>query len=316
MAGRRGRMVVLAAAGAAAITAGLGLFSAGPAQACNTADCLRTDAQGSVARQAWANEQSYMAQQQAEMEQQNANIPPAPPRPAPYSALAYHPDAEDYWIAAMYPDAQSAMFAARETCNAVMGGGCKTVWQGKGFIGAARTATGEVYWMIDTSKDKIKQKLSALCKPFELGCIDVSIYHSNSEFRPNRNRTGHNIRMPKDPYRVRKLYAAVAWLAGDGYNGKGWIASGYATPKQAQDVALNACKLRSGEKLPCEVAITTGNGVIVVFKTSQGERYLAEQSEDRARRSVAQFCKREKLTCSVHHVYDVRERGAFENVMS
>lgn len=310
------RKAMLAALAAVPVAVGLAAFGANPAQACMTSDCLRTDAQGGIARERWQMEQQQMYnQQQAEMEQQNANIPPAPPRPAPYFAIAFHPDASDYWIAAMYPNAHSAMVAAQDQCNAVMGNGCKTTWQGSGYIGAARTANGEVYWMLDQDKGKIKNQMAEWCKAFELGCLDTAIFHANSEFRPNRNRTGHNIRFPKDPTQVRKLYAAVSWLAGDGYNGKSWIASGYATAKQAQDVALNACKLRSGSNLPCEVGITTGNGVIIVFKSSAGERFIAEQSEERARGSVAKYCKREKLTCKVHHVYDARIRGAFENII-
>lgn len=310
------RLVVFGASATAALAIGIGVLATAPAQACSTSECLRTDAQGSVARQAWANEQAYIQQQQqAAAEQQNSYIPPAPPRPAPYLAIAYHPDANDYWIAAMYPGAHSAMVAAEDACNAVMGGGCKTVWQGSGYIGAARTANGDVYWMVDQSKSKIKQQLATWCKSFELGCLDTSIFHANSEFRKNRSRTGPNIRGPKDPANVRKLYAATAWLAGDAYNGKSWVASGYATAKQAQDVAMNACKLRSNSNKPCEVGVTTGNGVIVSFKTQAGERFLVEQSQERALKAVAQYCKREKLTCRVHHVYNARERGAFENVI-
>ena len=310
------RKVAFAASAVALIAAGLAFFPASPALACSTSECMRTDAQGGIARQAWHNDQEAMYRQaEADASQQNANIPVGPPRPAPHSAIAYHPDASDYWIAAMYPNAHSAMVAAADQCNMVMGGGCKTVWQGSGYIGAARAANGDVYWMVNQDKGKIRSELGTWCKSFQLGCLDTSIYHSNSEFRKNRNRTGHNIRSPQDPARVRKLYAATAWLAGDGYNGKSWVASGYATAKQAQDVALNACKLRSGTNKPCEVGVMTGNGVIVSFKTSAGERFLVEQSEERGRQAVAQYCKQEKLTCKVHHVYDARIRGAFENII-
>ncbi|MBN8502261.1 MAG: DUF4189 domain-containing protein [Sphingomonadales bacterium] len=243
------------------------------------------------------------------------NVPPAPPRPAPYLAIAVHPEANDYWIAAMYPDAYSAMYAARNKCNEVMGGGCNAIWQGSGYIGAARTVNGEVLWIVDQNKGKIKSQLGDWCKSYQLGCIDTSIYHANSEFRKNRSKTGPNIRGPNDLATVRNQYAAVSWLAGDAYDGRGWIASGYASAKQAQDVAMNSCKLRSNNNKPCGVGITTGNGVVIAFKTSDGERFLAERDEARARKAVDIYCKQEKLTCKVHYVYDARSRGTFENII-
>ena len=307
------RKVVFAASAVALIAAGLGLQVATSAPA--SAQQCTSDSSDNRGCAVIVPSPRMIEEERRAAESQYSSAAPPPPRPAPHSAIAYHQDADDYWIAAMYPDAYSAMYAARNECNRAMGGGCKAVWQGSGYIGAARMGNGDVLWIVDQNKNKIKTQLAEWCKPFQLGCIETSIFHSNSEFRKNRARTGPNLRVPKDPAIVRKRYAAVAWLAGDGYNGKSWIASGYATAQQAQDVALNACKLRSNNNLPCTVGIVTGNGVIVAFKTSDGVRFIAEQNEDRGRRSMVEYCKQQKLTCAVHHVYDVRDRGAFENII-
>lgn len=310
---------LLAALAVGGIVAGLALTVAAPANACSTADCLRTDAQGSIARDAWQQQQYQMnAAQQAMLDQQNGMAASLPPSPRPHAAFATHPDADDIWVAAMYPSIESARDNAMRECAEVMGSGCEWTWQaGRGFYGAARAPDGTVIEALGNSKKDVQKQLDQWCNPYELGCTMIGIFNARSEFRGRQKyRADDNIREPQNPATVRKLYAAAAWLDADSFDGRSWIASGYATAKQAQDVALNACNLRANNNKPCQVAITTGNGVLASFSTGNGlQRILAEQSDARARTAINSFCKREKLNCKVHHIYDARTNGVFENTL-
>lgn len=291
---------------------GIGSYTA-QAQQCDGWTCAGGGNAGWISFPA----QEWAVQQQAMLDQQNAQAAlHGAPRAVPHVAIAFHPDASDIWVAAMYPSKEAARDRAMLQCYEVMGNGCEWTWQaGNGFIGAARSPDGQVIWATDGSKKAVQKRLDEWCKYSVLGCTPIGMFNAKSEFRPRPYR-GENIRPPKDIANVRKVYGAVSWLAEAGYNGKSWIASGYNTAKEAEDVALNACRLRSNSNINCELAVTTGNGVLISYNTGKAHRVLAEQDEARARQAVAQFCKHEKLSCTIHHIYDVRQPGVFENVMN
>lgn len=258
----------------------------------------------------------YAVQQQAMLDQQNARAAvQGSQRAEPHVAIAYHPDASDVWVAANYPSIEAASSRAMLKCSEVMGDGCEWIWQGsRGKIGVARTANGVVVVVADASEKAVRKRLDAWCNYSVLGCTPIGMFDARSEFR-GRPYRGENIRQPKDITNVRKTYAAVSWLVASGYDGRSWIASGYKTAKEAEEVALYACRLRSNNEHSCEVAISTGNGVLVSYDTGVGHRVLAEQDTARARQSIARYCSYNKLNCTIHHVYDVREPGVFENVI-
>jgi hypothetical protein len=295
--------------------AGLSISLSTPAGACSESQCLGTSVQANMARQAWQTNQDNMnAAHQAALDQQNAMATSGPPSPQPHAVFATHPDADDIWVAAMYPDVGAARYRAMLQCRDAMGDGCKWTWQaGRGHYGAARAPDGRVIEALGNSKGEVRKQLDEWCKVYELGCVQLGIFNARSEFR-KYPRTGDNVRAPANLANVRKLYAAAAWLDADSFDGRTWIATGYATAKQAQDVALNACNLRANNNKPCSIAVTTGNGVMVSFSLGNGlQRVLVDQSEARAREAVAKLCAREKFSCKVHHVYDARTSGVFEN---
>jgi hypothetical protein len=295
-------------------------LAATPAVACDFW-CLTARQEEALERDRFVQEQSEIARQNQEAEMaaraaQEAELAKLPPRPDPYSAIAFHPDANDVWVAAMYPDAFSAKTAARDRCSEVMGEGCETTWQGKGYLGAARGPNGFIYWTGDGSKAEVKKYLDKWCAQISpLGCTPLGIYHSDSEFRRNRSRTGPNIRDPKDLQMIKKRYAAVSHMADGSYDRKSWIATGYATQKEAENVALSICQIRSKESKKCSVGSSTGNGVIAAYSDGKIDAFLVEQSEVRARQAVAAQCKKQGITCKVHSVYDARTTGTFENIM-
>ena len=237
------------------------------------------------------------------------------PSPPAYAVIASHPDAADVWVAAMYPNRDSAWNAALLQCGKVMGGGCEWGWSvNKGPIGAALGADDTVHWAIGPDKKEVQRRLDEICKPYELGCTPIGFFHGRSEFRGRQKyKSADNIRYPKDPNNVRKLYGATASMTGSSYDGKSWVATGYATRQEAEKVALNICKMKAKNANSCAVNVSTGNGVIAFYGEGAGDSFMVEQSEARARQAVAQRCTRLKQACSVFTVYDARASGVFEN---
>ncbi len=235
--------------------------------------------------------------------------------PQSFVAVAYHPDANDIWAAALYVNKESARNVAMAACETAMGiGGCNWTWQTQGgYLGVARGADGGIYTATARKKNEVQKLLADACKVYELGCTQIGMFKHNDDFRSRANRNApDNIRMPKDMANLRKLYAAAAWVVGAGHTNKFWAATGRASLKQAQDDALALCHIQTNENPACAVVTTTGNGVLLSFMKGTDHSVIVEQSEARARQAVAQQCQREKLTCNVIDVLDARQDGVFE----
>jgi Domain of unknown function (DUF4189) len=237
------------------------------------------------------------------------------PRPPAYAVIASHPDANDIWVAAMYPDRDSAWNAAMRQCGNAMGAGCEWGWTvNNGPIGAALGANGTVHWAVGRDKKAVQKSLDAMCKDYELGCTPIGFFNGRSEFRGRRKyKDDDNIRFPKDVNSVRKTYAASSWMTGGSYDGKSWVASGYSTQKEAEDVALNACYIKNNNNSSCQVVVATGNGVVAFYNTGESDSVIVEQNEARARQAIEKRCKRLNRKCTINGIYDARSSGVFEN---
>jgi Domain of unknown function (DUF4189) len=237
--------------------------------------------------------------------------------PQSFVAVAYHPDANDIWAAALYASKEGARNAATTACESDMRvetWGCKWTWQTKGgYLGVARGADGGIYTATAPKKNEVQKLLADACKVYELGCTPIGMFKHTDDFRTRGNRNApDNIRRPKDMANLRKLYASASWVGGASHTGKFWAATGRSTMKQAQDDALALCHIQNKENPACAIVATTGNGVILSYKRGTDNAVIVEQSEARARQAVAQQCQREKLTCNVIDVLDARQDGVFE----
>jgi hypothetical protein len=233
-----------------------------------------------------------------------------------YTTIAMHQDASDVWIASSIGSGDLERDDVLRQCKAAMGDGCFVV-QKYGLIGVARGANGTVFWATGSNNKAVQRALEDECKIFELGCSPLGIFDSKSAFREVKSHIDEGyILSPKDMPNIRRRYAAVSSIPRASGTMKSWIASGYANPIEAFDVALNLCKLINGEVANCQIANATGNGVIAAYKTGdQNQAFLVEQTEERARQAIAQKCKHEQLTCTIYYIYDARNSGAFENVI-
>ncbi len=239
----------------------------------------------------------------------------APPAPArnDYSAVAWHQDANDVWASARYQERTAADNMALRHCTEVMGSGCQVIWQVNGYVGAALGATGNIHWAADGSKGKVKKMLDEQCKGYVLGCLPIGIFKSTDTYESDGQWI--NIRKPKNAALLRKKYGAVAWLMGPGYDGTSFVATGHATYPEAVDAALAACRKHNGADAKCEGSMGTGNGVLYSYRNEKGDSYTAEQTEKRAEQAMNLSCKKDKLTCTVSKVFDVRQPGLFAHRM-
>jgi Domain of unknown function (DUF4189) len=236
--------------------------------------------------------------------------------PQSFVAIAYHPDANDIWAAALYVNKESARNVAMAACETAMGvGGCGWTWQTQGgYLGVARGADGQIYSITDRKKKDVQKRLADACRVYELGCTQIGMFKHTDDFRSRSNRNApDNIRMPKDIQNIRKGYAAAAWVTDKSFDKRFWVASGRATKQEAQDDAVALCKIQTNENPSCISTTVTGDGALLAF-SKEGVNYsvIVEQSEARGRQAIAQQCKREGVVCTVHHVFDARTAGVFE----
>ena len=235
--------------------------------------------------------------------------PPAPVR-NDFSAVAWHPDASDVWASARYQNQAAANDVALRHCNEVMGSGCEVIWQVNGFIGAAISPNGNIMWSANSSRGKVKKSLEDQCKEFVLGCVPIGIFKSTDGYETDGKWI--NIRKPQNMALLRKKYAAVAWVMGQGYDGTSFIATGYATYPEASSAALAECQKHYGPKLKCEIVVGTGNGFIQAFRSVEGDNFLIDQSVSRTQQALPMICKRQKLkNCVALKMYDARQPGLF-----
>lgn len=232
---------------------------------------------------------------------------------ADYSAVAWHEDASDIWASARYQNRATADNMALRHCTEVMGSGCQVIWQVNGYIGVALGATGNIHWAADGSKGKVKKMLDEQCKGYVLGCLPIGIFKSTDTYESDGQWV--NIRKPKNATLLRKKYGAVAWLDGPGYDGTSFVATGHATYPEAVDAAMAACRKHNGADAKCEVSMGTGNGFLYSYRNEKGDSYTAEQTEKRAEQVMSLSCKKDKLTCTVSKVFDVRQPGLFAHRM-
>jgi hypothetical protein len=202
-----------------------------------------------------------------------------------------------------------AQEVALEHCAAVMGPGCEVMWQANGYIAVARNPVGDVILAADAKKSDTRKRLmeSESCRAWALGCIPIGIFKSTDTYESDGRTL--NIRRPKNPQTLRKLYAAAAWVRGER---KSWVASGHRTSQEAKDAAMAGCSAGGTSGRTCEVAYVTGNGVLILFNYPEGISYFGEYNAERAAEAVGKYCAGKSLACTVVRVFDARQPGLIE----
>lgn len=216
-----------------------------------------------------------------------------------YGAVAWHPDVDDVWMRGGEAGSQYAEARALDECNRAMGGGCTSIgeWNNSSMT-IIRDSGGLLYYGWDGQGGAARERSLAKCSSQQL--LPCEVLHS---FDSGKRSYNPNLAA------ARKLYATAAWVFGEGYDHRLYIASGHRNYAAADAAALAACAAATGRT--CRIAATVGNGVIQPFKANSDTSIVAERNARRAVQAAHGDCKRRASTCAVQRAFDSRTAGNF-----
>ncbi len=215
-----------------------------------------------------------------------------------YGSVAWHPDADDVWMAGRQAGSHFAEAEALDECNRTMGGGCRSIgeWHNSSMT-IIRDNQGVLYNGWNGQGGAGRQRVLAECSAKQF--LPCEILH----------RFGSDKRRYSPAPRARKLYASAAWVFGEGFDGRLYIASGHHDIAAADRAALGACGAATGRT--CQLAAVVGNGMIQPFKANTDTSVLVERTAKRAAQAAQVDCKRRQSKCSLQRSYDSRTPGNF-----
>lgn len=214
-----------------------------------------------------------------------------------YGAIAWHPDADDVWMFGNWTGPNAAEQEALAACNQAMGGGCTSAgeWHNSSMT-IVRDSQGQLYGGWNGEGGRMRKQALADCRARQrLPCEMVGSFGSSKR------------RYVPDLARARKIYAVAAWVLGEGYDGRLYIAGGHSRLPDAQAAAIAACTKATSRT--CQVAATVGNGVLMAYDLGASTSVIAERTAKRARQAAEADCKERRAKCKAHTVYDSRTPG-------
>lgn len=216
-----------------------------------------------------------------------------------YGSVAWHPDADDVWMAGNWNGAGRAESEALAACNRDMGGGCSSIgeWHNSSMT-IIRDSQGLLWNGWNGQGGAGRKRVLADCAAKQV--LPCEILHSFSA-----DKRGYN-----PPPTARKLYASAAWVYDKGYDGRLYISSGQRSSTAANEAALAACAAATASTT-CRIATVVGNGVIQPYLMDSANSVVNERTAKRAAKAAATDCKRKKGKCTVQRTYDSRTPGNF-----
>ena len=216
-----------------------------------------------------------------------------------YGSVAWHPDADDVWMAGKRFSSGFAEHLALEACNRAMGGGCTSIgeWYNSSMT-IIRDNQGTLYrgWNGEGGAER-KRVLAECSLAQQLPC---EVLHSF-----DAGKSGHTPNLAT----ARKRYASAAWAADQKDYARAFIASGYPQLTAANDAALAACGRATGQT--CVLATWVANGLIQSYRTDKNWGLVVERNPKRATRIATAACKSDDGKCVLQRAYDSRTPGEF-----
>ncbi|MEQ8309971.1 MAG: DUF4189 domain-containing protein [Sphingopyxis sp.] len=228
-----------------------------------------------------------------------------------YSAIAWHPDANDVWASALHNSPGGAVLDAKSACTAVMGEGCESTWQVNGYIVVSRTNYGDVMWLKHDKKSAARREMAKWCEEKNLRCTEIGMFKSSDRYRGYNPQAVTNLRRPEDIANIRRSYAAAYLDMRENSTADGFIATGYASLDEAKAAALQACRNAEPGDDECEFVNSSGSRVMILYSDVTGQTYLrTDFSLADAAEGMKLYCERKPAEgCRVERTYDVSVRG-------
>lgn len=227
-----------------------------------------------------------------------------------YSAIAWHPDANDVWVSALHNSASGAVIDAKSACKAVMGEGCESTWQINGYIVVSRTNYGDVMWLKHGKKSAARREMAEWCEEKNLRCTEIGMFRSSDRYRGYNPQAVTNLRRPEDIANIRRSYAAAYLDMRDDSKADGFIATGYKSLDEAKAAALQACRNAEPGDDECEFINSSGSRVMILYSDVTGQTYLrTDSSLEDATEGMRLYCEKKSAEgCRVERAYDVGVR--------
>jgi hypothetical protein len=216
-----------------------------------------------------------------------------------YGSVAWHPDADDVWMAGNWNGAGPAEREALAACNRDMGGGCSSIGEwNNSSMSIIRDSQGGLWNGWNGQGGTGRKRVLTDCASKQI--LPCEVLHSFSA-----DKRGYG----PEPT-ARKAYASGAWGTGEHYDGRIYISSGHRNAIAANEAALAACAAATASTT-CRIAIGVGNGVIQPFLLDGASTVIVERTAKRAAKAATTDCKRKKGKCTLQRTYDSRTPGNF-----
>ncbi len=271
----------------------------------------------------------YEPQQQQQQEEYR-RPPPPPPTPKVYTDAYYsvvtHPDAQKVWASARRFTLEEARKDSLAYCTKMMGNGCRIAVSGVNnsvyvykLPDGSLIIPGDGEWSVE--KGKILKDCQQLIRCAQADRI-TSPQIATEVGAPIKDVSYYVI--PEKDAELYNLYGAIAWTGpGTPMSKKIWTSGGHKTRKAAEDAAWDLCsKAQKSADIMCRSPISGGNSFLIVW--ADQKKNIQFVSDFAASDTITpklnweyfnNICKTKKPKCTLKHIVDVRQPGAFEKTM-
>ncbi len=268
--------------------------------------------------------------QQQQQQEEYRRPPPPPPTPKTYTDAYYsvvvHPDARKVWASARRFTLEEARKDSLAYCTKMMGNGCRIAVSGaNNSVYVYKLPDGNLIIPNDGEWSVEKGKILKNCQQL-IRCARADLINSNiiaTEVGAPINDVSYYV-IPENNADLYNLYGAIAWTGpGTPMAKKIWTSGGHKTRKAAEDTALALCtKAQKSADIMCRSAISGGNSFLIVWADQQKNIQFvsdfapAENITPKLNwEYFSNICKTKKPKCTLKHIVDVRQPGAFEKTI-
>ncbi|MCC6925440.1 DUF4189 domain-containing protein [Novosphingobium sp.] len=226
-----------------------------------------------------------------------------------FVAVAFHPEARDFWAVSNVPSREQAESKALGACRKAMGNGCWIErWGYNTSISVARDPRG--FFFADGGPDPASADRAVLekCQTAGWQCdlIDhftaAPVSHDPREAPPLRQ----NGRLPGRSPSLAMSFASLAVPKPEDVKRRYFLSSGRPTRERADLDAIALCEAQL--KIQCQAIYVIGSGALHQVRTSKGGQFwTGSQRRDEAERQIAKWCADDGVTCHIAAVYPAED---------
>jgi hypothetical protein len=267
------------------------------------------------------------ADQAPQQQEQYRSPPPPPPTPKTYTDAYYsvvvHPNAKKVWASARRFTLEDARKDSLAYCTKMMGKGCTIATSGVNndvyvymLTDGSLIMPNDREWSTETAKIlKNCQQLIRCAQADRITSPQIA-----TEVGAPINDVSYYV-IPENNADLYNRFGAIAWT---GAGKKIWTSGGHKTRVEAESAAVGLCQKSQGTaSQSCEIAIATGNALMIVWMDKQ--KNIQFDNDFPAAANITpklnweyfrNICKTKKPKCTLKQLVDAREPGEFERLVN